>query len=473
MKDQMVLIRSQRLSAPGARFAILVIFLALVFLMGGGSRPDVVSLIVLRPVAAFFAIYAVLLITADQLRSVRTPLALLSALALLIVLQLMPLPPAWWAGLPDREVVRDLYAAIGQEERWFPLALSPARAVNSLFSLIVPLAALLLFAIQAPEQRPRLFLVVLVMTVVSVALGIMQLLGSPNGSLYLYRITNNGLPVGLFSNRNHQALLISIGILLSAFATGRALRRPRVNVAWVIGGFSLLLVFLPFLLIIGSRAGLVLGALMLLPSAFLIYQAARGRRGRSGRSAMSDPRFRAAAAAGLAAVMGVIFAAIWFSRSLAFDRLIDQNVELDLRAQTLPVVLDLTARQFPFGAGFGSFDTIYRQVEPAHLLMPSYLNHAHNDWIQFLLEGGLGALLLLIAALAWFGHVSFRVLWTNRTQLIPELFVCMIIVGVYALSSVVDYPLRTPSLMAVFAICCGMLSALTPVKKVASDRAVL
>lgn len=469
----MLLASLSRLATPGARFMMFVIFLVLVFALGGGSRSDIVSLVILRPLAALFAIYAALQISRDQLRSIRVPLALLGALAFLISLQLVPLPPAWWQGMPGREVVRDLYSLVGEEDRWFPLALSPVRAVNSLFSLIVPLATLLLFAIQAPEYRPRLLFVVLAMAVASVALGMMQLLGPPSGPLYFYRITNNGLPVGLFSNRNHQALLVSIGILLGAYSTARALQRPGASAALVIGGFGLMLIFLPFLLIAGSRAGLVLGAAMLLPSAFLIFRAAQARRSGAGRSGLTDPRFRLGAVAGLGAIIAVISTAIWLSRSLALDRLMGKNVELDLRAQTLPVVLEISERQFPFGAGFGSFDTIYRQAEPAHLLTHSYLNHAHNDWVQVILEGGLGAALILIVALGWFANATFRVLWTSRARLASDLFVCVVIIGAFGLSSIVDYPLRTPSLMAVFAICCGMLSASVPTNKVASGAAVL
>src|SRR3546814_8158382 len=61
----------------------------------------------------------------------------------------------------------------------------------------------------------------------------------------------------------------------------------------------------------------------------------------------------------------------------------------DLRTPGLPTVLSMIAAYFPAGAGFGGFDPIFRLHEPLQLLKPPYFNHAHNDFLEIVLDGGL------------------------------------------------------------------------------------
>ncbi|MFI2901517.1 O-antigen ligase family protein, partial [Klebsiella aerogenes] len=81
----------------------------------------------------------------------------------------------------------------------------------------------------------------------------------------------------------------------------------------------------------------------------------------------------------------------------------------DVRVHALPSVLAMIRIYFPAGSGFGGFDTIFRVHEPYALLKPTYFNHAHNDWLEILLDGGLPAALLLVVALGWWLRASIRV----------------------------------------------------------------
>src|SRR5690606_33859646 len=101
----------------------------------------------------------------------------------------------------------------------------------------------------------------------------------------------------------------------------------------------------------------------------------------------------------------VILAAlsIYFSRSLAFDRLFGRADVEELRGQLVPILTKMISDYFPWGSGFGSFEYVYRIYEPQELLHPTYLNQAHNDWLQFPIEGGLLAVLIAAAALIWGG----------------------------------------------------------------------
>ena len=152
----------------------------------------------------------------------------------------------------------------------------------------------------------------------------------------------------------------------------------------------------------------------------------------------------------LAAILlaAVLAGMLYFSRTLALDRLLGKSIELDVRFQAMPTVLKLASEQFLAGSGFGSFDLLYRQAEPFELLMPAYLNHAHNDWLQIVIEGGVPAIVLLVTLLAWLAHTAFILLVTTKRRRAPEDVVAISILVAIALASVVDYPLRTPAMMA-------------------------
>lgn len=463
--------RSRRLAAqppaPGRALYVLAGLLLAVFLMGGGSRGDISSLIILRPVAAAFAAYAVWNLTPGQLREIRVPLTLLVALAAWIALQLVPLPPAIWTGLPARGVYAEAYRAAGLAIPWQPLALSPARALNALMSLLVPLAVLLCYARLAPPQRERVWLILWLLAVVSAGWGVLQLTGSSSGPLYLYRVSNFGTPVGLFANRNHQALLLAIGIVTAAGLLVRNIGDGNRSPALATAAAGTILVFAPLLLLVGSRAGLALGLGMLIVAGILVV--ARLREGK--RRAARVGRLPMWLVAVLAAILlaAVLAGMLYFSRTLALDRLLGKSIELDVRFQAMPTVLKLASEQFLAGSGFGSFDLLYRQAEPFELLMPAYLNHAHNDWLQIVIEGGVPAIVLLVTLLAWLAHTAFILLVTTKRRRAPEDVVAISILVAIALASVVDYPLRTPAMMAVAALCCAHLSVRRVQSAVADD----
>ena len=113
----------------------------------------------------------------------------------------------------------------------------------------------------------------------------------------------------------------------------------------------------------------------------------------------------------------------------------------------------------PFGVGFGAFEQAYRAAEPVDLLSPTYFNHAHNDWLQIIVEGGVPGALILLVALAlivWriIQCVRFR---QDRSKTSTLNWLGMFSILLIALHSFVDYPLRTPVIMMVAMVSVGML----------------
>jgi O-antigen ligase len=109
----------------------------------------------------------------------------------------------------------------------------------------------------------------------------------------------------------------------------------------------------------------------------------------------------------------------------------------------------------PFGSGFGTFDPVYRMVEPDSLLSTIYLNEAHNEPLQLAIEGGLPALLLLLLFLVWWALAVVHAVRPRESNVQRALAMAMATATlIMMLSSLVDYPLRTPLLSALFALAC-------------------
>lgn len=454
---------TQDVKAPGKQradmpFWVLLTFLTAILLMGGSSRGDITSLVILRPIGFAALAYGLIVGTRDVFAPFKVLLGLLLCLAAVISLQLVPLPPSIWTQLPTREIYSQIYVQAGIPLPWMGLAISPAGALNSLFSLVIPAAVIILFSLLAEARQDRLYTVIWIGTIASTLFGMLQLLGPENGWMYFYRISNFGMPVGFFANRNHQGLFVAIGILLSAYLAAKAIMGRRTSPLLMTAAAGAILLFLPFLLVNGSRAGLVLGAAMFVPSAYMIHRALNERSNQKG-SALRKKRWVPwVILGGSAAIVAVLAAALTMSRSLALDRLIGKEIEADLRSSLLPYILDMAKTYLPFGSGFGSFVPAYKQIEPIELLQPSYINHAHNDWLEFIVEGGVPAAIILAGFIGWFCHAVFRRFFARGRDFDMEGFVGSVIILACGAASLADYPLRTPIMMAVISVACCHLA---------------
>lgn len=420
------------------------------------------SLVLLRPLSVCMIGYAIFT-AAPTMRDARAniPLVIFLCAAALMILQLVPLPPAWWQSLPSGPLIARIGADAGIGEVWRPLTLSPARTQNSLFALGVPIATLLLCARYAGRQNWLVWMIVAAGAVDAV-LGLLQIIGPADSPFYTYRITNNGLAVGLFANRNHNAIFLASLVPLLAYLALTADPRDRRTGFVRLAAFGGALFILPMVLVSGSRGGTILTFVAI--AATTIFWLLVDRR-REHRLSTGPGRPRQLAVlllvGGALALVGA--ATIFFSRSMAIDRLLGSSLDTELRAKAFSYLVSLAKDFFPWGSGFGTFDLVYKVVEPDRLLGPLYLNQAHNDALQIAIEGGLAGLVLLLAGLTWFAvrgvRLFARALRFPRHPLAigvgPSAWLSL---AILLAGSLFDYPLRTPALMCVGVILCSLLS---------------
>lgn len=443
-------------------FWVLAAFLIATFLAGGGSRGDIASLVVLRPLAALVLAYGIAGLSIPQIKRNWQPVLIMVLSGALVGLQLIPLPPSVWQELPGREIIREIDQAAGLGNLWRPLTMDPLATQNAFGALLVPAAAIVLCVRLDLEGQRRLLLLLIALVISSALVALLQGLGGVNSVLYFYDVTNSGALNGLFANRNHQALLLAMGFpLLAAWTAlvpqsddkhvrGAGRRIPRFAFAIAAAAF-----ILPLLLVTGSRSGLVLG--LLGGASTLLFRRTQLSRNpltgiALGRHMHSWQRLRWIL--GILTLALILALALFSRRDLALDRLFSTDTNREMRLLILPTVHGMIRLYGVWGIGLGSFERVFQIHEPNELLVPTYMNHVHNDWLELILTGGVFGGLLLLGALILVVISLLQLLRGRSSSSLPTAFVWLglTLVGLCAAASITDYPLRVPSIEAVFAI---------------------
>ncbi|HEU5068097.1 MAG TPA: O-antigen ligase family protein, partial [Sphingomicrobium sp.] len=421
-----------------AASGLLALFVTLCFLLGGSARDDVLSLLLLRPLSALaFAVGVAFAWSSGALRRYRPLIFLAAALPALAVIQLIPLPPAIWSSMAGRDLLWRIGEVAGIEQPWRPISVVPYRTWNSVWSALAPLAVLLLVLTAGRETTRRTVILLAGIILASGLLGLLQAIQAPGNGFYLYRVTNPDSAVGLFANRNHQAMFLALSFpLFAAVASlakgSRESMRPKLYVAI---GMSILI--MPFILVTGSRAGLAL-ALVGIASAFFIYRDPSAAR--QTRRETVARGYRGLIVVGLGALLLIAF--LLAARASAIQRLFAVDPVDDLRFAVWGPIWHAALGYYPWGSGIGTFVEVYRIIEPDWLLGPRYLNHAHNDWLELLLTGGLGGLAIAIWAAVMLVPRIVRAFAINVSAPHESIVIRRLaasIVAILALGSAYDY----------------------------------
>jgi O-antigen ligase len=135
-----------------------------------------------------------------------------------------------------------------------------------------------------------------------------------------------------------------------------------------------------------------------------------------------------------------------------------RQITADARWTMASVTWQALRSYFPTGSGLGTFERVYQLNEPPQAVMWEVINHAHNDWLELILETGGVGLVLVIAFLVWFGRAWARSLsGTDAIDRRIDQAAC-IAISLVSLHSLWDYPLRTIALSTLFGFCCALLT---------------
>src|SRR5262249_39958215 len=126
------------------------------------------------------------------------------------------------------------------------------------------------------------------------------------------------------------------------------------------------------------------------------------QRGQSGRRLL---RFA------IGANLVVLLLAFQFGFLALMQRVEEQGIQ-DRRWPITQVTYQAALADLPFGRGCGPFIPVYEKVAPRTRLGFTYVDQAHDVWLELWLTGGAPAILLILGFLAWFAVSTFR-LWRS------------------------------------------------------------
>ena len=365
-------------------------------------------------------------------------LACLVILLAIPILQCVPLPAELWLKAPGQDRRFAALTASGLELGWRPLSLDPASTLAAIPAIFPPAAMFLVTSTLGVEERRRVAAAWIVLALSGLVLGLAQMTQADGGWAYPYAVTNTGSLVGWFANRNHEAaMLLALIAPAAILSVGGGWER------WC--GIGFLLMVVVAIGAVGSRAGIIFAApVVVLTGVVLLRRRGSARRG-----------WRLAGFVGLAAVSTLVVAL--FALTPILSRF-GPDTEPEFRYRVWPLIWREAALHLPFGSGVGSFDRVYRAIEPLSFVGPKFFNHAHNDYLELWLETGwFGAAALTVVA-AWFVAAAGWAWSASGTSLARAASV-----GVLALAAMssVDYPLRTESAACLLAF---LLAATAPAK---------
>ncbi len=442
-------------AVTAAAFFVLAIFL------GGASRQGLWS-------DAFLQILALGLIawllsvrglTALLLQD-RLLVAVLTGVVLLPLLQLIELPPFVWQWLPGRALFAQTYDALGSHSPWLPISLDAGATFRAWLGVLPPLAVFFAALLLDQVRRRRMSLLMIGLGMVSVLIGLAQLVQGPTSPFRLFPGVGGSESVGFFVNRNHYASFLAGLIPFAAVWLQRSWSSDDRNRLLVTATFAIVLACL--LLGIGmarSRAGLILAAVaVVLSFSFTSGRTTYGRR-------------TLAVVFGIGVVLMIHFAFLRFLSRFEADPL--EDARWTIAAVTLRAIADF----FPIGSGFGTFDPIYRMFETVGELRTTFANRAHNDYLEIALEGGALGVLLMLAAIGWLGIRAVSA-WRRKSETEDSFDRALqqaasITILLLLLHSTVDYPLRTAAIAVLFAWCAGLLCPVRSGQKRRSREAAL
>ena len=345
--------------------------------------------------------------------------------------------PAGMAGGEGRTALAADLGRFGVEapSRW---SLAPAASLAAAFHLLPALAIFAMaLSLPAAAQR-RLAQLVVALAVASLVLGVAQL-GAPQESALNPYPQWSAAMNGFFANPNHQATLLVVAATLACARLAMVVGawrpgRPHRVAHGVVAALVMLLaaVALP---LTGSRAGVVL---LILSCALVV--AAHWPAWRGG------VRSRMVLVACMAVAAIALFLALRWMQVEAID---------ELRGPLRALTGEIAARYAPMGAGMGSYVPLFEQDAPRELLMANYVNHAHNEYAQWWFAAGATAVVAMVLggiALA----LTLRMLLRQPAHLRGLGVTALVALGAILAHSWVDYPLRTPAMLAVAAALAGI-----------------
>ena len=335
-----------------------------------------------------------------------------------IFLQTVPLPPAVLKIIsPGTYAVYEQTVWAGEPVSWVSLSIGRKATIGEFFRY-ASYAAVYVVTVQLLANvrlLKRTIVVLIAFAAVLAFFSIIQHLVPNNRIYWLRELPQGGTPFGPYVNRNHYAGLMGMvfPLILSLFLFYRppspdaplrkriaeAFNHPMTNIHLLLGFSAVLTATSIFVSL--SRGGIASLSMSLVFLGVLLKK----RIDMHGRGPLL-----------ILTVIIILYAVGWFGWGPIFERFRNiRTTQGDISELRLDIWKDSSGiiRDFPLtGTGLGSFVQIY----PAYrtITAEGIADHAHNDYIELLTDGGIIALLLVAWFMAAVIRRTFRVLSARK-----------------------------------------------------------
>jgi len=340
------------------------------------------------------------------------------------------------------------------------ISVAPDLFPESLVRLLAYVAFFLL-ALHAGREKERAALILRAVGVAGIAYALYGLLEHSTGSetiLWFKKWAYQGFLTSTFVNKNSYAAYAGLGLLAAIAMTRQSLknikikdrilaRHSRAVALFASLGLRDYAAFLPPVLLLaalaltGSRAGV---ASSLLGAFTLLLALAINRR--------STMKKWGLLVGGIGLVF-ILFVAI--GGDTLISRIEDQQVGEDSATRLSAYALEQQAiGDNPWlGFGLGSFDSAFRLYRDGSL--PLWFQHAHNDYLEMIMDLGLPAALLLFLSIGLPVSCCLGGVWSRRQSAIyPSVAVAATVL--LATHCLVDFSLHIPAIAATYAALLGV-----------------
>lgn len=377
------------------------------------------------------------------------------------LLQLVPIPIEWWAHLAGHQPYLDAQQAAGiATPTSLPLSLNPLATQASIWASI-PVTAVFLASLLLPAHRVyALIKLLLALGLAQVVLSVAQFATGAQQSPLHFGGQPGGAIVGSFANRNsladYLAMMVPLWfvVLLHLDRSGHSKRhgdggpfQGMLKPLWALCGFALVVV----LISTQSRGGL-LASMVVMALSLWVYLSTRSRHELNVKSRI-----------GIVVLMVVFSATALMSAGAekVTDRIHRQQLTMDADTRNSLALSALEASQslWPWGGGMGSFESVFPRFQHLHSAF-NYVNEAHNDYAQLLMDLGLYAVPLALILMVLVAHQVWQLRVTMRTdQRLSTQVATQWLAGCAALAlmlhSWVDFNMRIPALAMTAAVLAG------------------
>jgi O-antigen ligase len=439
--------------SPASLLTAVLVFAPLI---KGGNRPLPLLLLELAAVALLIMLA---LRPVDVLRQVSRPMLIaIAAMVALPLLQLVPLPDWLWSVLPGRAEYAAAMKAIGIGSEYRSLTLLP-RATEESWLTLLPPVAVFLTAISLPDEKLKTLVhLFLGMAVVQALISLGQYGTGSVAVLWYVEGLHDRSGMGTYANRDHLAGLLEmafpIGLALLAAnihrarqrrSAGQKPKRLRLQLAAMfaqegkVNRIAILaaacLAMLVGLVFSRSRTGLALGMLAILICTAVFARRLGGKRSLRIITILFALAIAIAAEVGLTPVLG---------------RFTQQNIASDVRWSIYSGTMTGIGAFFPAGSGLGTFPDVFRRFQLGDI--DAFVNHAHDDYLEWLFEGGVFAAALIIAFAAFYvrrwPHLWRAEHWSRLRFVQIAAGISLFLLGLHGL---VDFNLHIPANAIYFA----------------------